>query len=51
MKAEANGNLVSGLAMPGVDYLIFVVTKIAKGGSRTKQTCLFFIYTLKDSER
>ncbi|HBI66099.1 MAG TPA: hypothetical protein DDY40_05835 [Barnesiella intestinihominis] len=30
---------------------IFVVTKIAKGGSRTKQTCLFFIYTLKDSER
>ena len=48
MKAEANGNLVSGLAMPN---LIFVVTKIAKGGSRTKQTCLFFIYTLKDSER
>lgn len=50
MKAEANGNLVSGLAMPE-SYLIFVVTKIAKGGSRTKQTCLFFIYTLKGSER
>lgn len=53
MKAEANGNLVSDLAMPNriLSYLIFVVTKIAKGGSRTKQTCLFFIYTLKDSER
>lgn len=30
MKAEANGNLVSDLAMPNriLSYLIFVVTKI-----------------------
>ena len=32
MKAEANGNLVSDLAMPNriLSYLIFVVTKIVK---------------------
>ena len=39
MKAEANGNLVSDLAMPNriLSYLIFVVTKIAKGECRYKR--------------
>lgn len=45
MKAEANGNLVSDLAMPNriLSYLIFVVTKIAKDEYRKKRTRLFFV--------